>query len=185
MELLYYWINLTNNGFIEKQGFNFSPEFEFITICKDGKYILKKDEKWKSKKSVFKKDNIFNITAIIGKNGARKTSLLKELTSIDCIMPIEKAKEGYEEFELHKKEIHKCIYIFREGESITVYHTLSDELINKTGFFDKNMADLKRNFYSQMLDEQSELQNISKIYISNSSFGRKEKVLSQQKSYIQ
>ena len=41
MELLFVWINESRNGFFKQQGFNFSPEFNFIVKKerKNGYYV--------------------------------------------------------------------------------------------------------------------------------------------------
>jgi len=78
MELVYLWVEDYKN--IHKQGFNFSPRFECeykdgnLTIC-DKK---EKDNKCKNKDYIenFFGDNI-NVTAIVGKNGSGKSSILK------------------------------------------------------------------------------------------------------------
>jgi predicted ATP-binding protein involved in virulence/polyhydroxyalkanoate synthesis regulator phasin len=71
MELVYLWVEEYKN--IEKQGFNFSPRFE----CKfenDTLTIIEKDEdKYIDN---FFGDNI-NVTAIVGKNGSGKSSVLE------------------------------------------------------------------------------------------------------------
>jgi energy-coupling factor transporter ATP-binding protein EcfA2 len=69
MELVYLWVEDYKN--IKKQGFNFSPRFrceydgETLTIKENDDYI-----------DGFFGDNI-NVTAIVGKNGSGKSSILK------------------------------------------------------------------------------------------------------------
>ena len=99
MELVYLWVEKYKN--IKKQGFNFLPRFE----CKyeDGKLTIcdKKDKKCKDKKECQNfcnesyMDNFFgnniNITAIVGKNGSGKSSILEfildRLASKDEVVP--------------------------------------------------------------------------------------------------
>ena len=76
MELVYLWVEKYKN--IEKQGFNFSPRFECkyenneLTIC---------DKKKKECKDNNYIENFFgeniNVTAIVGKNGSGKSSVLE------------------------------------------------------------------------------------------------------------
>jgi len=69
MELVYLWVEDYKN--IQKQGFNFSPyddETKELTIDENDDYIEN-----------FFGDNI-NVTAIVGKNGSGKSSVLRELT---------------------------------------------------------------------------------------------------------
>jgi len=76
LELVYLWVEKYKN--IEKQGFNFSPRFECkyenneLTIC---------DKKKKECKDNNYIENFFgeniNVTAIVGKNGSGKSSVLE------------------------------------------------------------------------------------------------------------
>jgi len=76
MELVYLWVEDYKN--IHKQGFNFSPRFRCeyddekneLTIDENGDYIEN-----------FFGDNI-NVTAIVGKNGSGKSSVLELLSQI-------------------------------------------------------------------------------------------------------
>jgi len=78
MELVYLWVEKYKN--IYKQGFNFSPRFECeyvdgnLTICDKKKNECKDNDYIEN----FFGDNI-NITAIVGKNGSGKSSLLSFL----------------------------------------------------------------------------------------------------------
>jgi len=70
MELVYLWVEDYKN--IKKQGFNFSPKFDCFYDEKTQKLTIK-DKKYIKN---FFGENI-NITAIVGENGAGKTSLLE------------------------------------------------------------------------------------------------------------
>lgn len=80
MELVYLWVDKYKN--IDKQGFNFSPRFRCEYDEKTEKLeIIDKEETGEFYPKNFFGDNI-NITAIVGENGAGKTSLLKVLIQI-------------------------------------------------------------------------------------------------------
>jgi predicted ATP-dependent endonuclease of OLD family/polyhydroxyalkanoate synthesis regulator phasin len=73
MQLIYLYIDKYKN--IEKQGFNFSPEF----ACSfDGESLTV--EKKESRKSIF--PHSINLTAIVGKNGSGKSSLFEVILKI-------------------------------------------------------------------------------------------------------
>jgi len=72
MELLYLWIEDYKN--IKRQGFNFSPKYRFDFNHQTNE--LKCTEN-KDLPENFFGDNITNVTAIVGKNGSGKSSLLE------------------------------------------------------------------------------------------------------------
>ena len=175
MELLYVWINESKRGFYKQQGFNFSPEFNFIVKEEKKSWILYEDDTWTGKQSIFKDIVIENVSAIVGKNGAGKTTLLEYLIGLDCcsIPDKESYDENYED--LREKEIreNKSIYIFRENENIYIYHNFQNNFQNKTRYFEKNMSKLE--VYQNAQENQTDFNDIVKIYITNSGYGNIEK----------
>ena len=83
MELVYLWVEKHNN--IENQGFNFSPRFSCnydpgngkLMICDKNEELAPKCNNNNYIKDIFGVN--INITAIVGKNGSGKTSLLEAL----------------------------------------------------------------------------------------------------------
>ena len=70
MELVYLWVEKYKN--IQNQGFNFSPRFE----CDfDGETLTIDEKKEDEYVKDFFGENI-NVTAIVGKNGSGKSSVL-------------------------------------------------------------------------------------------------------------
>lgn len=75
MELLYVWIEDYKN--IKKQGFNFSPKHWFDYEEKTN--TLKHEERNPNYPKDFFGENISNVTAIVGKNGSGKSSVISRI----------------------------------------------------------------------------------------------------------
>ncbi len=75
MELLYVWIEDYKN--IKKQGFNFSPKHWFDYDEKTN--TLKHEERNQNYPENFFGENISNVTAIVGKNGSGKSSIVSRI----------------------------------------------------------------------------------------------------------
>ena len=128
MELVYLWVDSYKN--IRNQGFNFSPRFECefdedkneLTITENEDYV-----------SIFP-ENI-NITAIIGKNGSGKTSILEEIMTT---MP-------------------RILIYFIANE----FHILgSENVINNTHF--KNHS-IKQNIIKNILHVNSDMMKLDEV----------------------
>lgn len=121
MELVYLWVEEYKN--IRNQGFNFSPRFEcefFPKYDKDGKLEKNSELKIKPKEyiNIFP-DNI-NVTAIVGKNGAGKSTIqklifllifLKKYENFQADNPIDAQKEDAI-IEIFKNDLFKNKNIF-------------------------------------------------------------------------
>lgn len=71
MELIYMYIKQMNNGDISNQGINFSRDFN--VSLENNKLTI---EKLQNPLKTYYGDNIKNVTALVGKNGSGKTSIL-------------------------------------------------------------------------------------------------------------
>ena len=148
MELVYLWVEDYKN--IQKQGFNFSPRFrcEFKDEYDNGKLKdnceLIIDEN-KDYVSIFP-DNI-DITAIVGKNGSGKTSLLTLF--VGGIFANKKNRKNIKNlfFVYEKDKEFVCYYFFEEEIQITS----KKQIINKELYMniDKSIFndDFKNNYF--------------------------------------
>lgn len=82
MELIYLWLESSQNHTIHDQGMNFSTEYDIHLIFREDVYQLYMNPNWNSKLSIFKKGLITNVNAIVGKNGTGKTTLLYEIARL-------------------------------------------------------------------------------------------------------
>lgn len=170
MELLYVWINESKNGIIKQQGVNFSPEYNFIVEKQNSDWVLLEDRSWESKKSIFKNNVIENVSAIVGRNGTGKTTLLDYLSGLNCMIPHKAAySKGYEAMQERDIREALCIYVFRENNELCIYHNFESGFDNKTGYEEKNMSN--ENLYREVLLEDTDFKDVFRIYITNSSFG--------------
>lgn len=124
MEILYIWINKDDKGLLHETGINFSPEFQFELSKSDEEYRLSANPEWVGKKSIFYDSNVLNVTAIVGKNGTGKTTILNTLASLDCVKIDERKPEpGYEKFYVEKSEKKKTLLIVRNDQKeVIIYH---------------------------------------------------------------
>ena len=86
MELLYIWINKSDNEFINNQGVNFygGHKFSLITEENPKRYILSYAPV-QNGINLFNNGCVKNITAIVGENGAGKTTLFRYLYTGGCL----------------------------------------------------------------------------------------------------
>lgn len=170
MELVYLWVEDYKN--IQKQGFNFSPNFECEFFPKYEEYINENGEKKEKLKEncelkITPKENPLkdffpeniNVTAIVGENGSGKSSIIEDFlskTSEHIIMYI------YEnEFYVTSKKGIKCNVKYIKGGLIDFIHLNSDVLktanvIDFRSFFDTTTY--TSNLYIEKCIEGSNLE---------------------------
>jgi len=169
LELVYLWVEKYKN--IHEQGFNFSPKFN----CHyDGEILTIKDnvDEDGNKQYIenFFGDNI-NVTAIVGKNGSGKSSVLKSLGEIsEQIYYIFyqdnqlysnfflKDKNGYS---LQEKLIDRIIYLNRSFfTELPIYG-----LFDSTGLYNKNLFRKQFIYKENLLSPYSFHNNLLNLII--------------------
>ena len=169
MELLYIWINRARN--ICKQGYNFSMQNRFDILVKEKNVILSEVERQLYIENFFDEDGIIeNITAVVGKNGAGKTSLLEALCDLNCYPLNMENQDEYRELAKDEYERNQKIMIFRQKNEIIIYHNFQpNELKNETGYREVNLyqhSEISRSIYA----ESKDFNDITTIYLTNSSY---------------
>lgn len=172
MELVFLYVNLSRSKFIEKSGFNFSPNYNFEVHYKDGYYELSENKHEVTvSDDFFDKDRcITNITAIVGENGAGKTTLLDYILLSGLSVKQNKNKENYDYY-MDEFEYKKQIVIYKDGDKLVCYHNVNyfkefrdprikyinvnkdkkffDNLKNNTGFMNMTKISLTNSLYSK------------------------------------
>lgn len=195
MELLYVWIDNFRDGLIEEQGFNFDNCFKYQLRCNQDnkKFELHIKSNPNYLEDFFKPEShymqptakINNITAIVGQNGAGKSSIIDFL----------KEKFGTDSSEENEEQIENYLYIVREYKDNEILHHVyfpekMDVVINihkETNYSyqvqnDKGFnCDLKQTdliYFSNIYDKKEEysngkMLNISTNFLADSSFRSK------------
>lgn len=146
MELLYVWVEEYGN--IKRQGFNFSPNYDFKVKEENGEYILVDNFETSGKKKQPEKffgNNISNITAIVGKNGSGKSNLLYALRNKSINQPVDdedKKREFIYIAKLNPKDTKLKLITNIEKVSF------NEDKLDKEDKIDKSTHDTKGIFYT-------------------------------------
>ncbi|MBD5087981.1 MAG: AAA family ATPase [Clostridiales bacterium] len=180
MELVFFYVNQSSSKFIEKKGFNFSPNYNFYVEYTEGKYVLKQREcKTKLPKGFFdEKLCIMNITAIVGENGSGKTTLLNRLSNYNGSVKDQDHNKEYEDFFNERYEKDKIISIYLEESELICYHNI-ENLQNKTGIRSSYLYQDSVELM-QIVRDSTGFENISKICLSNSMYALEDGVSTNQ-----
>ena len=170
MELLYIWINQSQNGQLLKKGFNLSPRYSFKLEINEDRYELSNDPAWQGKESIFKSDVITNVTAVVGKNGTGKTTFLCNLFHADGTPYTDHDDPAYAAMNTYKRERSYCILMYQGADSPFIIHNIKDkEVLSTDGFpvYDLN----QRDTWEQFFNDPQGYNAVLNIYLSNSQFG--------------
>ncbi len=167
MELLYIWINTDRNSTIRQQGFNFSPEYDFEAEMNDGVCTIRKSADWKPTKSVFRSYIISGLTAVVGKNGTGKTTLLEALLHCDGTPYTDRGEPEYEAYDAMKNAIAETILIYEIQGTPEIFHTLKHtEVLSADGYTVHDLND--HDEYMAAIFSPYGYGQTMRVYLSNS-----------------
>lgn len=166
MELLYLWINKSDNNCFHNQQLNLSPEFEISVDNAINPTEININNSNKVNIFKYKIKKLSNITAVVGANGSGKTTLFSYIAHNDC-MRIKTLGEGYERHDAEKLELNRSIHVYLKNDEILIYHNLNDYL-KVQNCTSKKFEILKYDENSRQLLADIHAQTI--IYITNSNY---------------
>ncbi|TDG35242.1 hypothetical protein EZJ43_14175 [Pedobacter changchengzhani] len=162
MELHYIWVK--NSGYLSQAGINLSARFVFEMVelenkNQQGDFLLKISVNPNFIPDFFDKKNVSNVTAIIGKNGAGKSSILKYIKS--------NLPEGLQaglmydlfcySFKEKESEVESFRVVIPDGMEIKVFD--ETKLFSKEGYggntslrFESKLSDVDYINYSYFLE---------------------------------
>lgn len=168
MEILYIWLQEYKN--FKEQGFNFSSEYIF-DVKKKGKnkYALNIKKNNGYIPNFFERQNISNITAIIGQNGSGKSNILE---FIKTSLP-----EGYAEIQaqgiISYRIGHNYIVLIpnnsfeveiSQTDNLFEVHKYPFNLVKEAGLYGTNYSDAEYIFYSNTFDLKLEEYNMRGLH---------------------
>lgn len=165
-EIIYVWIY--EHSVFSKCGFNFSPEYTVMVEEDTEEKKFAVNVQYNHVKNVFTNETISQFTAIVGKNGVGKTSLLSYLKQLNC-SPLYKDEEQLSR--QNNKELYDQdtnIILLRVENQLVLLTNLpesqircNDKNIKIVSMFHSNQDISKGIWQRDYLDE------ITKIYYTN------------------
>lgn len=151
-EIIFFYIEHSENDFIHQQGFNLSSNYHFRVSSENYKYVIRENAVPICQKlPEYFWGKATNISAVVGENGTGKTTLLSEFDHLVGYTPIKKNKivntdpqksdqkkeRIYEYWENQKYEKYMRLVIIKTENSLICYHNLpnlKNECLSKVIF---------------------------------------------------
>lgn len=179
MEIIFYWLDTRDN--ITEQGYNFSPEVKCnLKVDLNDFYTLTVIST--NKINIMREKNISNVTVLLGMNGAGKTTVMKNLSGLDCFRENKDDRREYADYAIEKNKHNRCLYVVKEivkakekdkAKYYIITNIRKEKLTIESELIDKEAS----KYYSDDGDRLSnDLRNciglfgLSVIYLSNASY---------------
>ena len=173
MKLLYVWINEGRTGFIKREGFNLSVDYQFaLTVDENtSKYELSCISN-PDAIDLFKNDNIVGLTAIVGANGTGKTTFFRSLFSQDLLPEVDEEREDYKPYAQEQRNKNRGLRVYEDDGVIRIYHNLpADQFVNNTEYSAIDLNELSDGTHEYELREAlAKLEQQTVIYFTNSNY---------------
>ncbi|UWG97447.1 hypothetical protein LPY66_01000 [Dehalobacter sp. DCM] len=166
MELLYLWINKSENGIFKSQEVLLSNKYN-ISICFDDDRYQVNITEGESYYNIFENEVIRNVSALVGSNGAGKTTLLKYIYRNDIMPKHNEDRLEYQKSVEAEYELDKTLQIFADSDKTIVIHNLEQEVVVPHGVEVIRMNNKK---FQEMHENKSYLNSITKIYLTNGNY---------------
>lgn len=198
MELVYFWINNSYNGFIKEQGFNLYGEHKFYVSVSNNKWILSYTSQKCIGSKLFRETGVKNVTAVVGENGSGKSTIMDAIRRLNFSkekdIDIEEKGRNYEIYytKQNEKNYNIAVYI-TENEKFIIYDNLPKDSLE----IDINLDNLEEHYSANKPENNSckkskyvDVYNIykkiqTKVYLSNSSYLTPRSSYSNSPKYLQ
>ncbi|WP_318004342.1 hypothetical protein, partial [Faecalibacillus intestinalis] len=163
MELLYIWIEDNLNDKLVQE-FCFTPSYDIHFNKYDGKLFIEK----KGTINILKKNNIRNVSAMVGENGTGKTTIINRIAR----MSITKLFIQSQNNRLNKD----YIAIFDEGKNIKIFNLTERSILYDDNIICKYKCfKISKDETSKKISKKEAIMNLdfSRIVISNSEFSHR------------
>lgn len=166
MELLYLWINKSENGIFKNQEVLLSNKYN-ISICFNDDKCQVNILEGESYYNIFENKVIKNVSALVGSNGAGKTTLLKYIYRNDIMPKHNEDRPEYKKSVEDDYELDKTLQIFTDSDKIVVIHNLEQEVVVPQGV---EVIQMNNKKFQEMHENKSYLSSITKIYLTNGNY---------------